>query len=278
MSIFDDWGGEAWEDDGSSWTDDEVANNIQDYDWSNLVDSFDTGWDFGTGTGSGFDSSMWGNDYGTNSSSLDLSNPSYNYDYSGDGSGTWGNVGGSVTGVLKDLFTKGTTANTIGQVGAALLSGYQNKQKAKALSKVAPQIDPWASQRAFYQTQAHNTVTNPYDQPIVAAQIAQLQKAQDAKDAAAGRRSNSLLGSTAVMAEAAKIAQAYQAQMAAQGGANIQPSGLSSTLDKAAIANTDGYISPLANLFGTTSQSNLNANNNQDISNKSSKSVQGGYQ
>ena len=122
MSIFDDWDGEAWEDDGSSWTDDEVADNIQDYDWSNIGDSFDTDWYFDTGTGSGFDSSMWGNNLGTtNQDTLNLSNPSYNYNYSGDGSGTWGNIGGSVTGVLKDLFTKGTTANTVGQVGATLL-------------------------------------------------------------------------------------------------------------------------------------------------------------
>ena len=277
MSIFDDWDGEAWEDDGSSWSDTEVGDNIQDYDWSNIGDIFDTGWD------SGFDSSNWGNYDNGSTGSLDLSNPSYNYDYSGGDSNTWGNIEGSVKNVLSDLFTKGTTANTIGQVGAALLSGYQNKQKASSLQKAASQIDPWASQRSYYQTQAKNTITDPYNQPIVAAQIAQLQKAQNAKDAAAGRRSNSLMGSTAVMDQAAKIAQAYQAQMAAQGGSNIQPDGLSSILTNAAQADTDGYLSPLANLFGTTSQSNANANTLSDVNAATKlaalqKFIQGGYQ
>jgi len=95
--------------------------------------------------------------------------------------------------------------------------------------------------------------------PIVAKQIAQLQAVQDRKDAAAGRRSNSLLGSTAVMGEAAKIAQAYQQQMANQGGANIQPSGLSTVLQSGANADTDGYISPLSQLFGYNTQSNTNS-------------------
>ena len=277
--VSDDYGNDYIQSDGSSvdsgateggtygdWSEgnyDYTYGNVYDYGndyWNNLNNGVSSYGNLDTGVGSGFNSANWGVNPDTSS---------------------WGNIGGSVTGVLQDLFTKGTTANTIGQVGAALLSGYQNKQKAKALSKAASQIDPWASQRSYYQTQAKNTVTDPYNQPIVAAQIAQLQNAQNAKDAAAGRRSNSLLGSTAVMAEAAKIAQAYQAQMAAQGGANIQPSGLSSMLTQATNANTDGYISPLADLFGTTSQSNENTNSNRDISNKLSallKFVQGGYQ
>ena len=121
-------------------------------------------------------------------------------------------------------------------------------------------VDPRASQRSFYQTQAQSAVTDPYSSPIVKAQIEQLQKAQNIKDAAAGRRSNSLTGSTAVLAEAAKIAQAYQAQMANQGGANINPSGSASLLGQAATANTNGYLTPLATLFGNQTQSNSNSN------------------
>jgi hypothetical protein len=141
---------------------------------------------------------------------------------------------------------------------SALLEGYQNKKKAAAMQQAAKQIDPWASQRPFYQQQAQQAVTDPYSSPIVKAQIEQLQQAQNIKDAAAGRRSNSLTSSPAVMAEMAKIAQAYQAQMANQGGATIQPSGLAQTLGAASTYDANGYLSPLAALLGNYAQSNVN--------------------
>ena len=119
------------------------------------------------------------------------------------------------------------------------------------MKQAAKQIDPWASQRPFYQQQAQAAVTNPYDSPIVKAQIEQLQNAQNIKDAAAGRRSNMLTSSPAVMAEMAQIAQAYQAQMANQGGATIQPSGLAQTLGAAATYDTNGYLSPLSSILNT---------------------------
>jgi len=182
-------------------------------------------------------------DTSLNTGWFDLSNPSYNYTQQT-------NPLGAVSGVLNDLFTKGTTANSLGQLGTALMSGYQNKQKAANASKIASQVDPWASQRSYYQTQAQNAVTDPYSSPIVSAQIKQMQAIQDRKDAAAGRRSNSLIGNTAVMGEAAKIAQAYQQQMANQGGANINPSGLANVLQSGYNADTSGYASPIAALFG----------------------------
>jgi len=123
----------------------------------------DTG-SFNTGAGSGFDSGNWGgsstnnnynsfDNYGSDYDNLssifntgnstgggfNLSDPSYNY--SGTGTVTpasWGtNAGGSISSVLQDLFTKGSTANNIGKVGAALLSGYQNSQKASNAQKIA---------------------------------------------------------------------------------------------------------------------------------------------
>lgn len=183
-----------------------------------------------------------------------LSNPSYNYTPITNPLGT------STSSFLQDLFTKGTNSNNIGQLAAALLTGRQNKQQASALNKAASTVDPWASQRPFYQQQAQSAVTDPYSAPIVKAQIEQLQKAQNIKDAAAGRRSNSLLGSTAVLAEEAKIAQAYQAQMANQGGANISPASSASLLGQAATANTNGYITPLVTLFGNQTQNTSNTN------------------
>lgn len=257
MGIFDDWNGQEWEDTGESWTPEEQASNIETFpveDYSN--DNYQ--WDSGS-VGGGI--SDWFNNGSTSGGDggFDLSNPSYNYEAPPTSpTMNWGSMGGSIQNVLSDLFTKGTTANQIGQVGTALLSGYQNNQKAKALQGAAKQIDPWAGQRPYYQQQAQQANANPYGTPIVANQIAQLQAAQDRKDAAAGRRSNSLMGDTSVMAQAAQIAQNYQNQMAQQGGSNINPSGLSSVLTSAANASTDGYISPLANVFGYNTQNNAN--------------------
>ena len=120
-----------------------------------------------------------------------------------------------------------------------------------------PALDPFGSQRPFYQQQAQQAVTNPYDSPIVKAQIEQLQNAQNIKDAAAGRRSNMLTSSPAVMAEMAKIAQNYQQQMAVQGGANIAPSGgLADILSKSTTYDANGYISPLLTAAGYGTKAN----------------------
>jgi len=177
--------------------------------------------------------------------------------------GSTTNYGGDIKNVLSQLFTNGTTANMMGKGGAALLEGYQNQQKAAAAQKLAQSasLDPFGSQRSFYQQQAQNAVTNPYSSPIVSAQIQQIQNAQNIKDAAAGRRSNALTSAPAVLAAQAKIAQEYQNQMAQQGGSNISPSaGLSSILQSGSNSGINGYLSPLANLLGNTSQSNQNSN------------------
>ena len=63
-----------------------------------------------------------------------------------------------------------------------------------SMNKIAqnPALDPFGSQRPFYQQELQRAVTNPYDSPIVRAQVDNLQRMQSIKDAAAGRRSNSL--------------------------------------------------------------------------------------
>lgn len=173
----------------------------------------------------------------------------------------WGDgIGGSIKGVLNDLFTKGTTSNMVGQVGSALLSGYQNKKLSENMQQAASKLDPWASQRGFYQQQAKQAVTDPYSSPIVKAQIEQMQRAQDIKDAAAGRRSNQLTSSPALMAAMAQVALNYQNQMAQQGGAGINPSASATALSSAANADASGYISPMAQLFGYQTGSNTNQN------------------
>lgn len=227
------------------------TSNDTSSDWNNWSSS-----DSDTSMENPFLNMIWSND---NSSPLSDSSSTFyipstsNTQWSGNEG-----VGGSIKQVLNDLFTKGTTANQVGTGVSALLSGYQNMQRQSAANQMAKQVDPWASQRPFYQQQAQAAVTNPYDSPIVKAQIEQLQQAQNIKDAAAGRRSNNLTSSPAVMAEAAKIAQSYQQQMANQGGANISPSNLASILQKGSDAGVDGYISPLASAFGFTSGTNSN--------------------
>ena len=182
------------------------------------------------------------------------------YEQSTNPSINWGGAGSSVSSFLKELFNKGSTANTIGQGIAALASGYQNKKLAGNMQQAASKLDPWASQRPFYQQQAQQAVTDPYSSPIVKAQIEQLQREQDIKDAQAGRRSNSLTSSPAVMAAMAQVALNYQNQMAQQGGAGINPSASATALSSAANANASGYISPIAQLFGYQTGGNTNKN------------------
>ena len=255
--------------DFSDWFRDDYGSDYTPMDGNTTPDSGDyfdnAGGTFGDWSGGNYDytygnTSDYGNDYWNNLN---------NGVSSGTQEGNWGtpnpmatidtaNPFGSISTTLSSIFNN-PNAMKLGTMGlSALLEGYQNKKKAAAMQQAAKQIDPWASQRPFYQQQAQAAVTNPYDSPIVKAQIEQLQNAQNIKDAQAGRRSNSLTSSPAVMAEMARIAQAYQAQMANQGGATIQPSGLAQTLGAASTYDVNGYLSPLAALLGNYAQSNVN--------------------
>ena len=168
---------------------------------------------------------------------------------------------GSIENTLSSIFSGGMNNPLIGKGLSALMEGYQNKQKQAAMNKIAAGSDPWGSQRPFYQQQAKQAVMNPYDSPIVKAQIEQLQREQSIKDAAAGRRSNTLTSSPAVMAEMARIAQQYQNQMAQQGGAGIAPSAAGiGAATSGAQAGINGYLSPLAALLGNTQTTNANNN------------------
>ena len=152
-----------------------------------------------------------------------------------------------ISGTLSGMFSNPSMASNALKLAAVLAEGSQNKKKQQAMNALAknPALDPFGSQRPFYQQQAQQAVTNPYDSPIVKAQIAQLQAAQDRKDAAAGRRSNSLMSAPAVQAEMAKIAMQYQDQMARQGGSQFGPSGmLGQALMSGANAGVNGYVSP----------------------------------
>ena len=248
--------------DFSDWFSDDYGSDYTPMEGNTTPDSGDyfdnAGGTYGDWSQGNYDytygnTSDYGNDYWNNL------NNGINYSGSGNFYGNTpqfqaidtANPSGSISTTLSNIFNN-PNAMKMGAAGlSALLEGYQNKKKAEAMKQAVKQLDPWASQRPFYQQQAQAAVTNPYDSPIVKAQIEQLQNAQNIKDAAAGRRSNSLTSSPAVMAEMARIAQAYQAQMANQGGATIQPSGLAQTLDRASSYDTQGYLSPLSSILNT---------------------------
>lgn len=204
-----------------------LDTNYDNYDQGNLNDFWNTGNALQTGTGASWNAP---------------------------------NVGG-IQSTLSSLFQGGLNNPLIGKGLSALMEGYQNKQKQSALNKIAASSDPWGSQRPFYQQQAQQAVIDPYSSPIVKAQIEQLQRAQSIKDAAAGRRSNALTSSPAVMAQMAQIAQQYQNQMAQQGGAGIAPSAAGiGAATSGAQAGINGYLSPLAALLGNAQTTNANNN------------------
>jgi len=160
---------------------------------------------------------------------------------------------GGVQNTLSGLFNNKGFVTGLG----ALAEGYQNKKKAAALQQMVNQnrqpLDPFGSQRPFYQQQLQQAVQDPYSAPIVKAQVEQLKRAQDIKNAAAGRRSNSATTDPALLAAQAQVAQNYMNSLQTPAGANISPQGLSSLLSaqQQGINNdVNGYLSPALSALG----------------------------
>lgn len=160
---------------------------------------------------------------------------------------------GGVQNTLSGLFNNKGFVTGLG----ALAEGYQNKKKAAALQQMVNQnrqpLDPFGSQRPFYQQQLQQAVQDPYSAPIVSAQVEQLKRAQDIKNAAAGRRSNSATTDPALMAAMAGVAQNYMNSLQTPAGANISPQGLSSLMSaqQQGINNdVNGYLSPALSALG----------------------------
>lgn len=166
----------------------------------------------------------------------------------------------STNDTLARLFSN---PNTFVKGLGALLTGDQNGRKSKLYGDISrnPALDPFGSQRPFYQQQLQQAVTNPYDSPIVRAQVDNMQRMQAIKDAAAGRRSNSLSTAPGVLAAQADIAQKYMNSLQKPAGADIAPAGqtIASLLKDAANARTEGYTSPIMNALG-----NIFANDRMD--------------
>jgi hypothetical protein len=178
---------------------------------------------------------------------------------------------GGISQALSDLFNNKKTMTGIG----VLFEGFQNMQKANAMQGLASRMqgamDPFGKQRPGYQAQLAASIQNPYSSPIVRAQVEQLQRAQAAKDAAAGRRSNSATSSPAILAAQAQIAQNYINSLMQPAGANISPSGLSSLLQtqqQGINSGINGFVSPLLSAAGYATGNNNTANDLATIKTK----------
>lgn len=169
---------------------------------------------------------------------------------------------GSIAPALQNLFSGQQGKGALSGLGA-LIEGMQNKKKASSIQNIVNQqqarTDPFGAQRPFYQQQLQSTVQNPYTQPMVRDQVAQIQRAQAIKDAAAGRRSNSATSSPAMLAAQAAVAQQYMNSLMTPAGANIAPNGggLEALLQGNA-ANVHGYASPIMSALGYNQQTNSN--------------------
>ncbi len=148
----------------------------------------------------------------------------------------------------------------------ALAEGRQNKKYVQGVKDIVGQnqqtIDPFGSQRPYYQQQLQQSVADPYSSKIVSDQVAALKSAQDRKNAAAGRRSNSAGTDPELLRAMADIAMKYQQSLHSPAGANINPNmaGLAALLG-ANKQNTNGYVSPLLSALGFNIGGNANSSN-----------------
>jgi len=186
---------------------------------------------------------------------------------------SWGDTLTKMLGGLGGLFApqnqgqRGSQqSGGLGSIVSALLTGRQNMQNAQQSRNIINQqqasTDPFASQRPFYQQQLQQSMTNPYSSPIVADQVNALKHAQDIKNAAAGRRSNSATTDPELLKAMAQIAQTHQNSLYQPAGANFKPDmqGYKELL-AANQQQTNGYISPLLSALGFTQQQNSNSAN-----------------
>ncbi len=186
---------------------------------------------------------------------------------------SWGDTLTKMLGGLSGLFGQnknqqrgGQLSSGLGSIISALLTGKQNTKNAQQSKNIINQqqaaADPFASQRPFYQQQLQQAITNPYSVPIVADQVNALKRAQDIKNAAAGRRSNSATTDPELLKAMAEVAQKYQSSLQQPAGAMIKPNmeGYKELLAANKLGN-QGYSSPLMSALGFTGQQNNNYSN-----------------
>ena len=178
---------------------------------------------------------------------------------------SYGDMFTKLLGGLGNMFAPQNQKKASSVLGA-LLEGYQNKQNSASTRNIIQQqqqqADPFGSQRPYYQQQLQQSVADPYGSKIVQDQVSALKRAQDIKNAAAGRRSNSATTDPELLKAMADIAMKYQQSLYQPAGAGISPNmvGTQGLID-ANKQNTQGYISPLLSALGYNVGSNTNQGN-----------------
>lgn len=242
---------------------------LPDYGSDAIENAWNTdNWDFGSSIGDVgdslsqyFDWNSGGNALGNNAFQGGYSNLPAESSYN-----DLANYGGANTGIsqtLASIFNSPITQ--LGAKGiAALYAGNQNKKAADSYKKLAgsPTIDPFGSQRPFYQQQLQQAIQNPNSIPMIQQQTQALAREQAIKDAAAGRRSNNATSSPGLMLAQSQAAQNYINSLMNPAGANISPNAGAYTqaMSNSINAGTNGYTSPLLYLLGNATQNTTNSN------------------
>lgn len=258
---------------------DEWQNIGGDSDLNSYTDSFDNydsisqpewaqNYNF---SGSGGDGYNW------NTLNVNQGQPEWDNSYVPQASGNWGNslssigngstyqggpqeFGSGVQDYLKNIFnnpqflTKGI---------GALFEGLQNKRSSNNLNRIAGNLqragDPFASQRGQYQRLLSDTYTNPniaLGRPEIRAQLQGLENQMNARDAAAGRRSQYGDRANQLAIASSGLLDRYRQQLAQLAGGGLSPnfSGLSNLYQEANRQGTNGFLSPIMSAVGMGTQ------------------------
>lgn len=258
---------------------DEWQNIGGDSDLNSYTDSFDNydsisqpewaqNYNF---SGSGGDGYNW------NTLNVNQGQPEWDNSYIPQASGNWGNslssigngstyqggpqeFGSGVQDYLKNIFnnpqflTKGI---------GALFEGLQNKRSSNNLNRIAGNLqragDPFASQRGQYQRLLSDTYTNPniaLGRPEIRAQLQGLENQINARDAAAGRRSQYGDRANQLAIASSGLLDKYRQQLAQLAGGGLSPnfSGLSNLYQEANRQGTNGFLSPIMSAFDMGTQ------------------------
>lgn len=258
---------------------DEWQNIGGDSDLNSYTDSFDNydsisqpewaqNYNF---SGSGGDGYNW------NTLNVNQGQPEWDNSYVPQASGNWGNSLSSIgngstyqggtqefsSGVqdyLKNIFTN---PQFLTKGIGALFEGIQNKRSSNNLNRIAGNLqragDPFASQRGQYQRLLSDTYTNPniaLGRPEIRAQLQGLENQINARDAAAGRRSQYGDRANQLAIASSGLLDRYRQQLAQLAGGGLSPnfSGLSNLYQEANRQGTNGFLSPIMSAVGMGTQ------------------------
>lgn len=258
---------------------DEWQNIGGDSDLNSYTDSFDNydsisqpewaqNYNF---SGSGGDGYNW------NTLNVNQGQPEWDNSYIPQASGNWGNslssigngstyqggpqeFGSGVQDYLKNIFTN---PQFLTKGIGALFEGIQNKRSSNNLNRIAGNLqragDPFASQRGQYQRLLSDTYTNPniaLGRPEIRAQLQGLENQMNARDAAAGRRSQYGDRANQLAIASSGLLDRYRKQLAQLAGGGLSPnfSGLSNLYQEANRQGTNGFLSPIMSAVGMGTQ------------------------